>query len=115
MSKNNVKIITKSELEYLNSRYDFEVSGNAILVKIKNYNRVTMHPLGKSFSLNTKVRKVTITPDAVNVWQTHFKSKFSLFDVQNAINVLIATYQLPSPEEILIQLTNTNVNSIRHV
>lgn len=115
MSKNNVKIITPDELAYLNSRYEFEIMGKNILVKIKNYNRVTAHPLNKSFSLNTKVRKVTITAEVIKVWHESFKDRYSLFDVQNAVNILIATYQLPSVEEILRQLRDNTINTIRKV
>lgn len=105
MSKNNVKILSPEELRYLNNRYAFEINDDMILVKIQNYNRVTAHPLDSTFSLNTKVRKLDITPDAIKIWNEKFKGKWSLFDVQNAINILITTYQTPSSEEIEDQLT----------
>ena len=104
MGKNNIKVISSSEMEYLNSRYSFSIEGNQILVKIKNYNRVTAHPANASFSLNTKVRKLDITPEAVKLWNDSFKDKHSLFEVQNAINILISTYQTPSFEEVAEQL-----------
>ena len=104
MNKNNVKILTNDELNFLKGRYAFELNGDTILVKIQNYNRVTAHPANETFALNTKVRKVDITPDAIEIWDKHFKNKWSLFDVQNAINILIMTYQTPEVEEIEDQL-----------
>lgn len=104
MSRNNAKILTEDELTYLKSRYAFEINDDVILVKIQNYNRVTAHPLSSSFSLNTKVRKIDITPEAVQMWDKHFKKKWSLFDVQNAMNILVMTYQVPEVEEIDDQL-----------
>ena len=104
MNKNNVKILTEDELKYLKGRYDFEVNDDVILVKIQNYNRVTAHPLGTTFALNTKVRKIDITPDAIRIWNKYFKASWSLFDVQNAINILIATYQVPELDDIKQQL-----------
>lgn len=104
MSKNNVKILTDDELEFLNSRYSFELNGDTILVKIQNYNRVTAHPADVAFSLNTKVRKIDITPDAIKIWNEHFKDKWSLFQVQNAMNILVATYQVPEIDDIEDQL-----------
>ena len=104
MNKNNAKILTDEELAFLNNRYAFEVTDDTILVKIQNYNRVTAHPIGVTFALNTKVRKVDITPDAVKIWDAHFKDKWSLFEVQNAINILIMTYQMPEINDINDQL-----------
>lgn len=104
MAKNNAKILTKEELDYLNGRYMFEVNDDMILVKIQNYNRVTAHPLTETFSLNTKVRKIDITPEAISIWHKNFKSKWTLFEVQNAINILITTYQVPEVEDIEDQL-----------
>ena len=104
MTKNNVKILTYDEIAFLKSRYYFEVNDNVILVKISNYNRVTAHPADKTFSLNTKVRKIDITPDAIRIWQKHFKRSWSLFEVQNAINILLTTYQVPEVEDIEDQL-----------
>lgn len=104
MNRNNIKILTDDEIKFLNSRYAFEVTDDAILVKIQNYNRVTAHPKNETFALNTKVRKIDITPEAIDAWDTHFKKKWSLFEVQNAINILITTYQVPVVEDIEDQL-----------
>ena len=108
MSRNNVKVITETEMQYLNSRYMFQVDGSQILVRIQNYDRVTAHPLDKGFFLNTKVRKIDITPEAIKLWNESFKSKYTLFEVQNAINILISTYQMPSFEDIAEQLKRGN-------
>lgn len=104
MGKNNAKVISESEMTYLNSRYIFTIDGSQILVKIQNYDRVTAHLMSKGFSLNTKVRKIDITPEAIKLWNESFKDKYSLFEVQNAINTLVSTYQQPSFEEVADQL-----------
>lgn len=104
MNKNNVKILTDEELEFLESRYYFEINDNMILVKIHNYNRATAHSIDKSFALNTKVRKIDITPTAIDIWNNYFKDKYSLFKVQNAINILIMTYQTPDVSDVREQL-----------
>lgn len=108
MSRNNIKVMTDDELQFLNNRYMFQVDGSQILVKIQNYDRVTAHPLDKGFSLNTRVRKVDITADAIKLWNDAFKSNYTLFEVQNAINILISTYQTPSFEDIADQLKRGN-------
>ena len=108
MGRNNAKVISDSEMSYLKSRYVFEVDGSQILVKIQNYDRVTAHPLTKGFSLNTKVRKIGLTSEAIKLWDESFKDKYSLFEVQNAINTLISTYQQPSFEDVADQLKRGN-------
>ena len=104
MGRNNVKAISDSEMQYLKTRYSFQIDGSQIFVQINGYNRVTAHPVDKAFSLNTKVRKVDITPLAIKLWSESFKDKYSLFDVQNAINTLLSTYQTPSFEDVADQL-----------
>lgn len=104
MSKNNTKVISYDDMLFLNGKYDFEIDGSSILVKIKDYNRVTAHPVNNTFSLNTKVRKIDITPQAIRLWDSKYKNKHSLFEVQNAINILISTYQEPSDDDIDDQL-----------
>ena len=104
MSHNNLKALSKSEMKYLNGRYSFELEGSQVLVRINNYNRVTAHSVNERFSLNTKVRKIDITPEAIRMWKNKFMHKYTLLDVQNAINTLISTYQMPDIVDVESQL-----------
>lgn len=100
MGKNNLKVMTKEEIDQLNARYEFEVEADKIFVKVKGYNRTTVHPRGVQFSLNSKVRKLAIEPEAVDMWVSSFKDTRSLFEVQNAINILVILYQKPTVEDV---------------
>ena len=46
----------------------------------------------KSFSLLTPVRKLTITKKAIDIWRESYMDKYSLIEVQTAMNILIITY-----------------------
>lgn len=108
MPKHNIRILTKAERDYFNKKYIFEIIDNKILVKVKDYNRITAHEISKNFSLNTKLRKLTISKEAIKLWSEKFYGKYSLIDVQNAINQLLITYQLPSEKEIEQQLNKND-------
>lgn len=97
MARNNVKILTKNELLRLNSQYIFTYDDNNIIVSNRHYNRTTLHDRHKSFFINSKVRKITLTTTGIEIWielqdEEQFK-EYSLFDVQNAINMLYVMYQ----------------------
>ena len=93
--RNNIKLLTQKELEQLNEKYFFELEGDMILVCLHHYDRVTAHPVNKSFHINCKdVRKVCFSLDAIDVWKQMIKKtkKYSLFDVQQAVNKLHLMY-----------------------
>lgn len=100
----NLKALTDEELDYIRKAYIFDVYDKYIVVSCSGYNRRTLHDIDKPFLLTTKARKITITVQAINMWLEKYKGKYSLVEVQNAINYLIVTYQPVNDEEIEKQL-----------
>lgn len=101
----NLRALTDEELDFIDSNYVFEVLENKyIIVSFKGYNRKVLHDIDKPFLINTSVRKVNISIEAINYWLEDFKDNYSLIEVQNAINVLIVLYQPVNKEEIEKQL-----------
>lgn len=98
--KNNARVLTEEELKFFNDKYSFEIRDDLVFVKTSNFNRLTVHKAVKGFSLSTSIRKLTISSDAINAWNEHFREKYSLIDVQNAINKLIVMYQVPSIDDL---------------
>lgn len=101
--KNNIKLLTKEELNIFIDKYSFKVDGNYIWVTVKNFNRPTIHPINKSFFIATNNRKITIDVDAVKIWNEYFK-EYHLIEVQQAMNKLYLMYQ-----------QNLNVNDIKKI
>lgn len=105
MAKSNIKLLTKDERKFFHDNYTFEHQGNCILVKFKDYGRVVAHPIDKSFNIVSRVRKITISTNAISLWIEKFKdTKYSVVDIQNAINALIIGYQHTEYEEVKTQL-----------
>lgn len=105
----NLKALLPEELEYINLKYNFEIlEDKYIVVSCNDYNRKTLHNANKSFILNTSIRHITITLDAINYWKNNFKENYTLMDVQNAINELILTYQDVSIKSLNKQLLRKN-------
>lgn len=105
----NLRALTDEELDFIDSNYKFETLEGTdgkkyIIVSFNGYDRRVLHDFDKPFLINTSVRKVNISTDAINYWYDVFKDKYSLIEVQNAINVLIVLYQPVNEEEILKQL-----------
>ena len=106
MARNNIKILSQAQLEKLNAKYYFDVDDQDIIVGLNNYQRVTRHPRDKRFHINSKTdvkRKICFSKEAIDIWLTckENKLKLSLFDVQNAVNVLTVTYQQVSYENVV--------------
>lgn len=101
-----IRLLTKFELAYFNEMYSFEQSGDLILVKTRNINRTTVHPIDKGFSLRmSNSRRLNISSQAVKIWIDRFKdSKYSIIDIQNAMNALIISYQNLRYEDVISQL-----------
>lgn len=96
MARNNIKLLTNSQRVALNDKYIFEHKDNMILVKLHDYGRITAHPDDKPFSINSSIRKITFSIDAINIWKELYKdpkTRESLVNVQHAVNELYVTYQ----------------------
>lgn len=108
MTRNNIKLLTPAQLDKLNEKYVFEVDENDIVVRLRHYNRVTKHPKDKAFHINSKIRKVSFSLDAIEIWlsirETH--KNYSLFDVQQAVNTAYITYRPIEVTNVLNILKN---------
>ena len=106
MARNHIKLLTQAELENLNVKYIFSISGDDIVVSLKDYNRYTLHPKNKPFAINSRwgvKRVINFTLEAINFWIKCMEEnkKYSLFDVQQAVNALTITYQDVNYESVL--------------
>ena len=103
----NTKALTNDELKYILGKYQFNLVGDYILVLANG--RKTLHDKTKGFSLLLPLerRRVKIGTDAIDLWINKFMEKYSLIEVQNAINTLIVTYQKPTNQNVEGQLERT--------
>lgn len=96
MPANNIRLLTSATRAALNERYDFEFDSNAntVTVCMKTCKRRTMHDAAKPFYINCKVnpkRRLMFTTQAITLWQQMSERKYSLIDIQNAVNILRVT------------------------
>ena len=93
---NNIRLLTDKELAYLNDKYTFDVDlfGN-VIVGNRHYNRQTIHDANETFSLNTKVRKISFNSKIIELWKRLNVEgvNCSLFDVKQAVTKLYIAYQ----------------------
>lgn len=114
MSRNNIKLLSTGQLEKLNYKYQFTLDEDSIVVSLKDYHRQTRHPKNQPFHINSKVyvkRKICFNIQAIEFWiKTQEEGmKFSLFDVQQAVNVLTVTYQKVDYESVLHLLKQKSI------
>lgn len=101
MPDNNRKVISNYIMDRLNAIYNFsyDKQTDKIMVSLTTSSRVTVHDGNKPFSINA-VRldqKVTFHENEIKIWKELQSdpqfSKYSLFDVHNAVNKLRIMYQ----------------------
>ncbi len=114
MSKNNIKLLTTTQLDALRDKYSFELVDSEILVRTTTIKRITRHPDNASFHINARpIRKVSFSIEAINIWKELYDSKhYNLLDVQQAVNVLTVTYQKLTKEAV-IQLIETGIKKLK--
>lgn len=106
---NNCKALSENELAFMNEKYEFWLEGVNVCVKCKNRTRVTYHSRYEKFSINVKrIRKITYSVDAIDMFDRFLKDekakKFTLTDIQNALNVCRLTYQELNDANVLLIL-----------
>ena len=99
MSKNNLKLLERNDLEIFVNKYEFTIHDQYVIVSVKTFNRPTLHDKNKSFAISCNNRKLIITPEAINLWENHFRDR-NLIEVQNALNTIILMYQSPNPQDV---------------
>lgn len=111
MARNNIKLLTDDELEYFKSKYYFELDGDDVVVKLTNRDKFTRHNRYQSFSINCKeLRKITFTADAIDIWSKLMDTTpYTLVDVQQALNMLLLTYQEITLDSVLRVLIKGHV------
>ena len=113
--KGNIKALTNDELKFVNERYDFKLTEYGILV-IAN-GRKTLHEFDKSFSLLLPLERriIKIKKSAIDLWSKKYIDKYSLIEVQNAINTLAVTFQNIAESTIdeQIKVTRSKLNNLR--
>lgn len=110
MANNNIRVMTEEELKFLKNKYSFEIKDDLILVTSKNFNRITPHKVDENFTVNAQIRKVKIDASSVKLWNEYFKEKYSLFEVQNVVNILTVLHQKIDLESVEKLLKNPNVS-----
>lgn len=89
----NTKALTNEELEFVMGKYKFELFDDYIVVCTNG--RRTLHKKDDSFSLLLPLerRRIKITKKAIDIWIDKYQNKYTLIEVQNAINTLVVTFQ----------------------
>ena len=116
MPKSNIKLLTKEDRQFFKEKYEFSIKDNLILVKVKDYDRITAHNINEDFSISSKVRKIKVSKEATALWIEKFKdTNFNVIDIQNAMNALILSYQATDFDEVKTQLDVIESNDRRHI
>lgn len=107
---NNCRALSKDELSFMNAKYEFWINGDNVCVRCTNRARITYHPKNEKFSINIKrVRKITYNVVAIEMFERFqvddARKKYSLTDIQNALNILRITYQPIDEEHVLALLS----------
>jgi len=114
MPARNIKVLSQEELDYLNSIYTFEYEDNMVAVMCKN--RIAIHNADQKFTISTPISKITLTLDAIEYWkrQRHNHVSYSLFDIQNTMNLLKVIYQEVNYENVMNYLRN-DIKQIKNI
>lgn len=106
----HLKSLSKEKLNYLNNSYIVKVLNEDSLLMIStNINRQVLHTLDKKIVINlTKqgLGSAIIFPETLNYYVKEKLSdtKWSIFEIQNAINVLKMSHEEINVQNILDQL-----------
>ena len=98
-----IKVYDKNMIDTFNSLLRFDQEGDKIVVSgYKRPTRKTYHSIYIPFDVNMKTIKckIRITPKAISIWEES-NYEYSLFEIQNAVNILISSYQDITKEKVL--------------
>ena len=116
MPRSNIRLLTKDERQFFKDNYEIIVNNGFILVINKHYKRITAHPIDVDFAIASKVRKIKITTEAINLWKEKFiNTDVSLIEIQNAMNALTLSYQYTNYEDVKNQLERIKINDEKNV
>lgn len=114
MPDNHRKLLEPNFIEKLKLMYEFVYipERNIIETHFPKLNKITERPADKKFLILVKKfgKKIIFNLDVIEFWkefqQTENLKKYSLFEINNAVNFLKITYQEPSREKIIDILKN---------
>ena len=111
MNKNgskNYKVFDEKTIEEFESRYDVQYKSPFIIVNVKDKEIYRAYNVKKMFRIYLDpynlTLKMTILPLTVQYWNKDFKDKYSLFRVQNAMNVLNLLHEEITEDNVKAQL-----------
>lgn len=111
----NIKPMTLDELRYFIDRYEFSIINDFVLVLCKDGGKKTFHNINEGFRLTSPMRKVNIHKDAILLWKEKYYGKYSLVEVQNAMNTLLVTYQVLNDTQLENQLNRTHARCANEI
>lgn len=101
MPANNIHVLTKDELSYFKKNYKFTLKDDLVIVSsINHYKHSVVHQINEKFTISAKPCRITLNTQALSLWAKHYRKNFSPVEVQNAINKLLVTYQIPSKKDL---------------
>lgn len=108
-SFNNARVLTNDEYKFYKDKYSFIVFDNKVAVKIKDYNRITLHDVNETFSINAKpYRKLSFRPESMKIW-IELECKYNLIDVQQAVSKLYITFQKVNKDNVISILNGNDI------
>lgn len=109
MARNNIKLLTREQLEAFKERYEFISDTTSVVVKVNGYKRETRHPKNQPFHINAKnIRKLIFNVNAITIWDELGPRKYNLVEIQNAVNALTISYQHITTKNVLQMLVKIN-------
>lgn len=122
MPDNHRKALSDIAVQKLDNIYYFEYDKerNIITTRLTTCKKATEHDASKPFHINAKKlgRKVVFSMDAINIWKGFQNDKklckFTLFQVNNAVNKLKIMYQIPDRYNVS-EMLKTQFSGIKHV
>lgn len=116
MKRNNVRLLTDQEMEFVKNKYNFIlIDDKSMMVRSKIRHRETIHELNRSFVINIKkLRTVRFSVDAMEIWKELKESlKPNLLDVQQAVNKLVITFQDINTNNVCKILSGKDIKLIK--
>lgn len=100
--KNHLKLLTIEQIREFNKKYIFELTDKFVVVRNRDYKRVTYHDSDKPFSINSKIRKITFWKETIDIWRELLKDyPVTLIEVQNVVSKCYLMYQPVTCENVI--------------
>lgn len=111
MNKNgskNYKVLDEETIRKFENRYEVTLKRPFVIINVKGKEMYRAYNSRKQFRIyldpyNISV-KITILPLAVKLWSKDFKKDYSLFRVQNTLNVLNMLHESITEESVRAEL-----------